>query len=445
MERINKFYSPLDNNRYSSFQSNNFAYESSKDNNDLNTEITVRDKKVLDNSLKEIRREINEMSNKIKQLNNKTDKIIQNKNNKFKNFRSNSFNLEKMIPNKNYDNLRSQKIGLNNNFMLNSFYNSNNLKNTQNNFLQNNRYQNCPKNNFNNTANMFYKPNGNNNIPILNYSNYKNNKYNYNNINNINNISQPKKIYNQQNINYRAMTDLNPNNSNNSNKINIKNINNTKALSVDNDNISEKLKSNEMYYYLSQIKQKDDMIKTLKEEINKIIKYKKQNENINNNINNNNEPQDQILKKNRELIEENEKLKLKLKNQIETERKIMKDKIKTNIMNNSQGDEIIKINNQIEYWKDEYDKLYAENITLKKNVDNLTNENDLLKNDSETLKNMKKDITIIMKEKEDLELQLKNNKDNQSFLDKINALNKEIEEKNKENINNKKKLEEYDL
>ena len=402
MERINKFYSPLDNNRYSSFQSNNFAYESSKDNNDLNTEITVRDKKVLDNSLKEIRREINEMSNKIKQLNNKTDKIIQNKNNKFKNFRSNSFNLEKMIPNKNYDNLRSQKIGLNNNFMLNSFYNSNNLKNTQNNFLQNNRYQNFPKNNFNNTANMFYKPNGNNNIPILNYSNYKNNKYNYNNINNINNISQPKKIYNQQNINYRAMTDLNPNNSNNSNKINIKNINNTKALSVDNDNISEKLKSNEMYYYLSQIKQKDDMIKTLKVEINKIIKYKKQNENINNNINNNNEPQDQILKKNRELIEENEKLKLKLKNQIETERKIMKDKIKTNIMNNSQGDEIIKINNQIEYWKDEYDKLYAENITLKKNVDNLTNENDLLKNDSETLKNMKKDITIIMKEKEDL-------------------------------------------
>ena len=298
MERINKFYSPLDNNRYSSFQSNNFTYESSKDNNDLNTEITVRDKKVLDNSLKEIRREINEMSNKIKQLNNKTDKIIQNKNNKFKNFRSNSFNLEKMIPNKNYDNLRSQKIGLNNNFMLNSFYNSNNLKNTQNNFLQNNRYQNFPKNNFNNTANMFYKPNGNNNIPILNYSNYKNNKYNYNNINN---ISQPKKIYNQQNINYRVMTDSNPNNSNNSNKINIKNINNNKALSVDNENISEKLKSNEMYYYLSQIKQKDDMIKTLKEEINKIIKYKKQNENMNNNINNNynNEPQDQILKKNR--------------------------------------------------------------------------------------------------------------------------------------------------
>ena len=49
------------------------------------------------------------------------------------------------------------------------------------------------------------------------------------------------------------------------------------------------------------------------------------------------------MKKNNDLIEGNGQLKLKIKNQIENEKQIMKDKIKINILNNSQSDELNKI------------------------------------------------------------------------------------------------------
>ena len=424
-DRKNNFFSPIINKRYISNKSNNnnlFSYESTKDNNDFNNGISLKDQKVLNYSLKELRREIKEMSDNIKKLNSETDKFIQNKNNNLKNFRSNSLNIPKQeidIRNKNND--------LSRNLIINKY-----CTNNSHNFLKNNQYQNY-RNIMSNTEDIYYMPNGNNNIPIKNYYNYKNNK------NNLSNISEPNKIYNQQNINYITNNDSYYSTQNNFMKNYNNNINNNRALSVDNDKISQhnqnkkvnnlfnqnnnyllnenkenknpiKIKSNDINYFITQIKQKDDLIQKLKEEISKIFQYKNQI----GKSNNNNEPK-QILKKNRELIEENEKLKLKLKNQIENERNIMKDKIKTNILNNSQSDEIIKINNQIEYWKDEYDKLYAENITLKKKLDNLTNENELHINEIEKLKNSKKDIkkiinekNKIMKEKEDLEMKLNN-------------------------------------
>ena len=88
------------------------------------------------------------------------------------------------------------------------------------------------------------------------------------------------------------------------------------------------------YYYLAQLQQKDFSIQKLKEEINNLLL----NLNLNNQYNISDSEKEQIMKKNHDLIEENEHFKLKIKNQIENEKEIMKDKIRSNILINSQSD-----------------------------------------------------------------------------------------------------------
>ena len=96
-------------------------------------------------------------------------------------------------------------------------------------------------------------------------------------------------------------------------------------------------------------------------------------------------------------------MKIKIKNQIEYEKKIVKDKIKSNITNNNQNDEIIKINREIERWKEEYDKKNNENSILLKNIDAIKKEYNKLINDNKILENNKKGFKKIITEKNKLE------------------------------------------
>ena len=381
MNRFNSYH----NNRYLSEDTTNFSLnEISKESNHLNPNYSLGDKNFIDKSLKDLRRDIKKMSENIQKLNNETNEFIRNKN-KVKNFRSFSYNGNKIIPNQG-DVLRNTKQILNNNLVLNEFAYNNmnnnniNLKSFNNYYLKN--YENEMQVNLykqNIDKDIFYKPNQNTNHKIIRYFNYKKNKSNILN----NNTTEPKKIYNIKNS-YENNQNF-PRNAKN---------NNLRALSVDFDNLykhsqnqdkklnnilSEKnilLKEkneakNQIDNYISQIMEKDILIEKLKEEIKKTKMLRQSNDKTSKKTMNNSEHQ-QILRKNKDLIEENEKLKLKIKNQIENDKKIIKDKIKNNIKNNIQNEDVIKQNNQMNYWKKEYDKLYVENMTLKKSIENLT-------------------------------------------------------------------------
>ena len=456
MKLTNNYYlQNRNNNFYSGRSANVYPSESSKDN----TELSPKQKKDLDYSLKELRREINEMSNNLHNLNRQTDKYISDKTYSLNSIRSNSSNPKKIsISSTNI--LDNSNNNLNNNLIYNEYSYKNNNRN-RNKIVQLKNKELEKYNKFNSKVNNIINDdyNGGNNIQGLNYSNY--NKINHNYNGNYTNASDPNKMYNLQLQNNNYFTQQNA--INNKNKRN--NINN-RALSVDTNNLSENYRNqnekmqklinerkylikenqefkNKINYYMAQLNQKDSFIEKLKEETQKFIQMKNKPNNMNIN-------EEQILAKNRELIEENEKLKIKLKNQIENGKKIVKDKIRSNILNNSHSDEIIKINNQVEYWQNEYDKLYAEKITLEKNLEILKNDNEVLNNNYEDSKRLKNELiklneekNEIIKEKENIELKLKNNiKENNMLNEKINILKSEIEEKKNENVKTLQKMEE---
>ena len=140
MEIIIKSHNPETNFREYKDKITNII-EQNKINNNYISEISPKDKMVLDNSLKELRREIKEMSDNINKLNNETDKYIYNRNN-INHFSSNSLNLQKISNN---EEKVSEKIQ-NNNYIYND-YAYNNLKNDQINFLKKNKYYQLNKNN----------------------------------------------------------------------------------------------------------------------------------------------------------------------------------------------------------------------------------------------------------------------------------------------------------
>ena len=175
MNQINNCYSRQSN--YRNIQKGGYSIypENTKQNTDLN-EIFAREKQVIDNSIKELRREINEMSDNIERLNNNTNAYIRNKNYNLKHFRSYSndaFNL----PNQCDTFGDTQNNLMNNNLICNEY-----AYNTYNNFYNNNR-NNGGINNFRyqniNGINKTYKnimDNNNSFIPNQNQLNNTTNK-----------------------------------------------------------------------------------------------------------------------------------------------------------------------------------------------------------------------------------------------------------------------------
>jgi hypothetical protein len=255
--------------------------------------------------------------------------------------------------------------------MLNEYsYNNNNINNFRSgeNLFLNNYYSQNIRNRENDNI---YGQNQSNSPLVIKYANYKQYKNNM-----PNNIPETEKVFNAQNNNYVGV-------QNNNILRNKKKTNNLKAFSVDNNNQNRQDNNNQinkiitendylvkenneaknqLNYYTSQIEQRDNQIKKLKQEINK-VNYLNNNIYKSNIIRKSDQELEPVMRKNKELIEENEKLKLKIKNYIENEKKYVKDKIKNNI--NAQNIEKNE-NNTIDYWKNEYDKIYAENLTLKK-------------------------------------------------------------------------------
>ena len=92
MEQINN-NNPINNGFFLYKHNNLYFQENRKENNDYISELSTKDKNILDNSLKQLRREIQEMSNNIKKLNYETDKYI--KRNNLNCYRSNSLNIHK--------------------------------------------------------------------------------------------------------------------------------------------------------------------------------------------------------------------------------------------------------------------------------------------------------------------------------------------------------------
>ena len=124
--------------------------------------------------------------------------------------------------------------------------------------------------------------------------------------------------------------------------------------------IDEKLKKNEDDMYnlkneFQNVKNEAEVISTsltgfksaVKEISEQVTKTNDENSNMVNETNSKiNEVYKKVLQK---LEEENEKLRIKIKNQIEYKKKIVEQKIKSNIENNYQSDEIEKLNREIEY------------------------------------------------------------------------------------------------
>ena len=243
MEVTNNFYSPSMSNGSFPYKNNNDY--SNKANNPLKIQISQPKEKNLNISLKQLRKEINELNNKIIELNGKSDEIIKNKN--LGHFRSNSMNLQKIIPYQSDIVNDTKKILYNNVSVKESNYN-NYLSNNENNSLKNYRYGNYNqlsvenvKSISNNYYNYYNTPNKRNKCAILKYSNYKDNrsnksnKINYHNYITFSNKAEPKKIFDFQN-NKQFNT-----NGNVSNK-----ANNQRAMSQDNIFKNESLDVNKL-------------------------------------------------------------------------------------------------------------------------------------------------------------------------------------------------------
>ena len=384
----------------------NGAYGSSlpretKDINQIyprNHYMTPNDKKYLDYSIKELRTDIKRMSDNLKDISQKTNEFINNKTNNLKNFRSYSTNY---IQRGNINRIPMDYENNKNNLQNNEYaYLENNI-NTQKYFYQNNndningRYfdRNDYIHNNDLSGNSFRNPNNN---QIVKYNSFKHqiiNKYpksknvleilkvvpnnatrirpNIRTIEKSEKRSYPNPRTQNQNDSYKKRAfsvdnDLSSESFNNENPMtNIMNEYTSLKNELKDSHNQLKVKSNQIKYYLSEIKKRDNFINQLRNELTQAPKAKIFSE----------RDRENILKKNKDLIEENEKLRIKIKNQIEYKKKIVEQKIKSNIENNYQSDEIEKLNREIEYWKIEYDKKNSENLNLIKNIENIRKEN----------------------------------------------------------------------
>ena len=399
-----------------------------------NQYIPASDKKYLDYSIKELRTEIQRMFNNLEDVSQKTNEFINNKKMNLKNFRSKSINYIKN-GNTNRNNIIDDDIN-NSNMRYSEYHEKKNINRPKyinrnmdinNNMRFNKRNKYNKKNEYN--GNSFRNKNYN---QIVKYNSFKNqNINNYPNSNNVleifkgvpnngtritPNIKSIEKsitsspFHSDEDYQYH-------NNSNNKRAFSIDsendisdNFNNENTLSkLMNDYTSLqndlkdsknqlKVKANQLKFYFTEIQKRDNFIKQLRDELRLAPKAKILSE----------KDRNYMLKKNRDLIEENEKLKIKIKNQIEYEKKIVKDKIKSNITNNNQNDEIIKINREIEHWKEEYDKKNNENSNLLNNIEAIKKEYNKLINDNKILENNKKGFKKIITENNKLAKEIVN-------------------------------------
>jgi hypothetical protein len=97
-----------------------------------------------------------------------------------------------------------------------------------------------------------------------------------------------------------------------------------------------------------------------------------------------------ILNRNRELVEENEKLNLQIKNLMENGKKMLQDRIKY-MTNNNQNENNTKdnLNKSLAHWKEDYDKKNNEYIDLLKNFENLKKEYNIVKYQESEIKVLK--------------------------------------------------------
>ena len=462
---------------YSSQEQNlqNGAYEfeipNEKNEYQTNQFIASSDKKYLDFSIKELRSDIKRMLSNLNDVNQKTNEFINNKNYNSKNVRSNSINYIKR-GNINRNLIDDDDDYINSNMRYNQYHYENKNLNKQEFNNPNMDINNNMRFNKNNTYNKDKEYKGNsvrnkNKNQIMKYNSFKNKI--------INNYPKSNNVLELFNGVPNNGTSIRPNirtieksitnspfHSDTNNQYNNKS-NNKRAFSVDNENdISDnfndentitkimngytslqndlrdsqnqlKVKGNQLKFYLSEIQKRDNFINQLREELRHAPKAKIFSE----------KDRNYILKKNRDLIEENEILKIKIKNQIEYEKKIVKDKIKSNINNNNQNDEIIKFNREIGYWKKEYDKKNDENLNLVKDIETIKKENNKLINDNKILENNKKGFKKIINEKNRLE------KENKELKKKLNSGRSQsytnIRNSNNNNLNKKKKSENDDL
>ena len=185
-------------------------------------------------------------------------------------------------------------------------YNNNNLRSAENNYLKNHEFLKA----FNKKPiNYKFEPKEIRNDNILRYANFKLLK------------NKTMDVNNPKNRNAKSLN-KNSHNSKDKQKENmVKLINDNKYLYKENKEIKKKMnsKTKELDKYISQLKAKDKSIQKLRENLN--IKN-------NHKYNLTDNEKEQIAQKNIKLMEENEQLKLKIREQIEKDKNIMKDRKK---------------------------------------------------------------------------------------------------------------------
>ena len=274
--------------------------------------------------------------------------------------------------------------------------------------------------NTNNSNDFFYQRNKKNDI--------KNHRYNSMDGNiNINNniILSTENEYN--NINQSINNDINTDKYYNGN------------------NYIKDLNHNKLNYYKNQIIQKNKYIKILEQKLNKENKNQSEIFDEKNKMNINDNKIKHIIKKNKELIGENEKLKLKIKNINETNKINFAKKLKSN-HNDNEINKYNKLKKENEILKNEYDKIFKENVSLKSNLDNMNIKYNILDKAKNNYDDKIDELNGIIEEKnkklekfENIEKNFKEiistkELENKGLLNKIKVLEKQIEDIKKNNL-----------
>ena len=409
-----------------------------------NQNVPPSDQKYLDYSIKELRTEIKRMFDNLRDVNQKTNEYIINKNS------INYYNPRKANKYLSVD--RTRSIELNdktekNNLKYNDYsYKYRNLESASRNMYSNNNNDNRYNNNiiaynnynyYNNNGDTFRNANNN---PIIRYNNFKNkndiiqktNKivklYNTNapkdsnriapNIKSIEKSKTVNSFYSKPNVQYQNRTNKNRRNFSYDNNFNIDSAETPLSNEIMNEytliknrledsNGKLKIKEMQLKNYQSEIMKRDEYIKKLKDEIYNGPKARMFTE----------RDRENILNRNRELVEENEKLNLQIKNLMENGKKMLQDKIK-NMTNNNQNENNTKdnLNKSLAHWKEDYDKKNNEYIDLLKNFENLKKEYNIVLNNNKILENNNKNFKKVMnenkkllKENTDLRIKIRNN------------------------------------
>ena len=447
-----------------------------------NQNIPPSDQKYLDYSIKELRTEIKRMFDNLNDVHQKTNEYINNKNINSNQYRKNSnyLSVDKIRRNDMNDNRDKRNLKYNEysykyrNMQPSSrnMYsgNSNNDNRYNNNIIAYNNY-NYYNNNNDYTGNTFRNANASNN-QILRYNNFKTkiipksnnvvklfeeipknaNRY----VPNIKNMEKSKTITNfyssKSNPRYQNRTNKSGKNFSYDNEIDSENqevpINNIMEEytllqnKLEDTNGKLRIKNLQLNNYISEIQKRDEYIQRLKDEINNGPKARVFTE----------RDRENIIKRNRDLVEENEKLNLQIKNMMENNKKMVQDKIR-NMANNNQSEENNRV---IAFLKEECDKKNMDNINLTKNLENMKKEFNIIMNNNKILEENKKGFKKIVTEKNklekenaDLKLKLRNYSSANIFHkktieDKENVFNSNNENKKlkKENENMNKKINE---